>query len=182
MHWFGAAVVPPGIAREDIEPYVEKVMAASCEGTNPQGVWDWWQVGGRWTGVWGEYDPTTDPRNSETCKLCNGTGRRPDAERFGPAWMESTGGCNGCKSGTAAKWPTQWAAYDGDIITVTALLNNPPLRRPTAVFLPGGSWKIREWWDGEEWRETAEDEWPQVLADALEPHRGQSLVVVDFHS
>src|SRR5438309_6822465 len=32
-----------------------------------------------------------------TCDLCNGTGTRPDAARFGPQWLKWSGGCNGCQ-------------------------------------------------------------------------------------
>lgn len=54
-----------------------------CKGTakvmttcNPRSKWDWWQVGGRWTGMMDpEYDPQTDPNNIEKCDLCGGTGR-----------------------------------------------------------------------------------------------------------
>lgn len=185
MHWFGAAVVPPGIPRSDIEPYVDKVMATSREDDVCNGVWDWWQVGGRWTGVWGEYDASKDPRNVETCRVCGGTGRREDAARFGEAWMEQMRGCNGCLGeGTAQKWPTQWAEYDGDIVTVRAFLNNPTaLRRPLTVFLPDGSYISRESYDPNSgFSQITEDEWHALVNDTLAAHADQALVVVDYHS
>lgn len=56
-----------------------------CNGTgivqstyNTESKWDWWTVGGRWTGLFSDYDPTKDPANLEVCTLCCGTGDRDD--------------------------------------------------------------------------------------------------------
>lgn len=188
MHHFAAVVVPPDVQRDEVEPYVEKAMSPHIEewdGEEKRGFWDWWQVGGRWTGVWGEYDPQQDPANIETCRVCGGAGLRPDAARFEnetPGWTEHTGGCNGCRGkGTCMKWPTEWRSYDGDIIKVAALLNNP-LQRPITVVLPDGTAVERERWTGEEWTKQTDDEWEDALAEALTPHRDQALVAVDYHS
>ena len=64
--------------------------------------WDWWQIGGRYTGHLTEaYNPSEDPANQERCWLCRGTGKRPD--------MTVHDGCNGCHgTGISTKWPTQW--------------------------------------------------------------------------
>lgn len=44
---------------------------------NPKSKWDWWVIGGRWTGVFKpDYNAYTDPQNQRTCDLCNGLGRR----------------------------------------------------------------------------------------------------------
>lgn len=57
-----------------------------------QGIkWDWYQVGGRWTGTLDGYDPETDPKNAS-----NNT-RYP------------------------VKWPTEWADHAGDVQPVHAL-------------------------------------------------------------
>jgi hypothetical protein len=76
--------------------------------TNPNRRWDWWQVGGRWTGLLSPgYDPEKDPANIETCRLCDGTGRRAD--------MVVENGCNGCQgTGRCVKWPTAWVKFSGD--------------------------------------------------------------------
>lgn len=186
MHWFAAVVVPSGTTREDAEKLVDEAMAPHREADGDVGFeggwWDWWQVGGRWTGVWGEYDPHQDPANVETCIHCGGSGRRVDAARFGQAWIEATGGCNGCKGeGTCLKWPSQWATYDGDVIKVSALLNNP-LRRPMTLVLPDGRAVHREWWTGKTWTEVTEEEWEEQFRHELEPYRNEALVVVDYHS
>jgi hypothetical protein len=76
--------------------------------TNPNKKWDWWSIGGRWTGMLiPHYDPNEDPRNKETCSLCHGTGKRKD--------MPEQEKCNGCAgTGISKKWPTQWARIEGD--------------------------------------------------------------------
>jgi len=60
--------------------------------------WDWWQIGGRFSGKFAppDYDPHTDPTNSESCWVCRGTGCRDDAigceaRKADPAYT-----CNGC--------------------------------------------------------------------------------------
>lgn len=185
MHNFGAVVVPAHVTRDEVEKYVEEAMAPFDENTSDDGWWDWWQVGGRWTGVWGEYDPRQDPENIETCRVCGGTGRNPRADEFeaaNPGWIEWCNGCNGCKGkGVEIKWATGWRAYDGDIIKASALLNNP-LRRPMTLVLPDGRVIHREWWTGKEWCEVTEEEWFEKFEHELEPYRDQAVVVVDYHS
>lgn len=44
---------------------------------NDKGFWDWWQIGGRWSGIkFKNYDPRKDPRNHKKCDMCHGTGYR----------------------------------------------------------------------------------------------------------
>lgn len=86
--------------------------------TNPNKKWDWWTVGGRFTGLFSpDYDPAKDSANQEVCFLCRGTGKRLD--------MVVDNGCNGCKgTGVREKWPTQWKPHSGDQITVAQLREN----------------------------------------------------------
>lgn len=81
--------------------------------TNPDPKWDWWQIGGRYTGqMTPGYDPEKDPLNQEQCTLCHGTGKRAD--------MEVANGCNGCRGkGISTKWPTSWAEHAGDRVRVS---------------------------------------------------------------
>ena len=44
----------------------------------PASKWDWWAVGGRWTGLFSDYDPSADVKNWSVCDLCGGTGTRTD--------------------------------------------------------------------------------------------------------
>lgn len=74
---------------------------------NPNKKWDWWTIGGRWTGkLLIGYQPAEDKDNYEKCYLCNNTGTRPDANyapdndlrRPSPAGHPVIGkGCNGCR-------------------------------------------------------------------------------------
>jgi len=73
---------------------------------NPNKKWDWWTIGGRWTGkLLIGYDPSEDKDNYEKCWLCHNTGTRPDANyapdndlrkpsRAGHPVIGK--GCNGC--------------------------------------------------------------------------------------
>lgn len=129
MH-YGCLVALPGCYDGDIEEAVSKVLAPFDENlelvpeeddgeaywTNPRGFWDWWQIGGRWTGYLSDYDPNLDPDNIEVCHLCRGTGTRPDAGRFGDDWIKRMNGCNGCNgTGHCVARPTQWKRHDGDV-------------------------------------------------------------------
>lgn len=117
----------------------------TCHGTsierttcNPQSKWDWYTVGGRWTGENSEYEPVTDPENYESCSMCGGTGKRRDVvvalaggplPRFAQGGLDSLlgkdrgapwtteklqeyldeTGCNGCGGkGRSQLWPTKW--------------------------------------------------------------------------
>ncbi|MBA9067468.1 hypothetical protein FHR71_001198 [Methylobacterium sp. RAS18] len=70
--------------------------------TNPNKKWDWWVLGGRWSGMLAPaYDPHKDPENFETCWLCAGTGVRTDGR--------SGAGCNGCDgTGRSLKHAPKW--------------------------------------------------------------------------
>lgn len=83
--------------------------------TNPRAKWDYWTVGGRYTGHFVPgYDPSKDQRNIKTCWLCQGTGKRPD--------MEVANGCNGCNgTGRMVEWPTKWVAIEGDQVQLKNL-------------------------------------------------------------
>ena len=93
-----------------MEPFEMRYSNDAHYSGNTQNEWDWYQVGGRWTGFFDpSYNPNTDPKNIETCKLCNGTGTRTD--------MVAENGCNGCKgTGKHVKWPTSWARFGGDVM------------------------------------------------------------------
>lgn len=107
-YWYGATTSPSNSNYYTISELgsVGKVFKR----TNPNAKWDWWQIGGRWSGMLEVgYDPKTDPANMENCFLCGGTGQRDDdigkAQRaIDPNYM-----CNGCDGkGVRSKWPTGW--------------------------------------------------------------------------
>lgn len=93
---------------------IEKAVAHQMQPFDESGTmfadgsrWDWWQIGGRWTGFLSGYDPAKDEANWSTCSRCNGTGKRPD--------KEVANGCNGC-AGTGRSLNFSFVDHEGDII------------------------------------------------------------------
>jgi len=99
-----------------MEPYDEK-----DEWFRDGSRWDWYVIGGRFTGLLSDYDPSTDPRNMETCRVCGGTGIRPGGlEEFGQSWFDGCNGCNGCHGvGKSLAW--NFVPFDGDVVQVKNL-------------------------------------------------------------
>lgn len=160
-----------------------------CKGTgtrqstrNPDSQWDWYEIGGRWTGKLTDYDPEKDPRNIESCQWCGGTGKRNDklgreARKADPKYT-----CNGCDGkGKKVKWPTEWAKYAGDIQP----MENIKLDFSSFAFLtPGGEWIQRGkmgWW-GMVSDETDEKAWKKTCATIMAKFtNGHVGVIVDCH-
>lgn len=107
------ASVLVALSPEDVTLGIEQAIAFQMEPFDENGEWfkdgsrwDWYTVGGRYTGRLSGYDPESDPRNYATCWLCHGTGTRPD--------MKVSHGCNGCRgTGTARNFHN--ADHGGDI-------------------------------------------------------------------
>jgi len=98
--------------------------------------WDWWQIGGRYTGKFQpDYNPETDPANIETCHVCGGTGRRAD--------MVVPSGCNGCHgNGKRVKWPSDWV--DRGNITTRAKIAHLGNALSACAFLRNRKWQEAE--------------------------------------
>lgn len=148
---------------------------------NPQSEWDWWKIGGRWTGFLDGYDPETDPANIEVCPYCSGTGKRTDAvAEANPALKQKCNGCDG--EGKRAKWPTEWKKHKGDICPVRSI----PTDRDTAPFAlvsPDGQWHQRAqmgWWACTT-DEKPEEEWKTEVRQLFQQHADCLAVVVDCH-
>lgn len=58
---------PDDTRRETIEEIITMALKPFEEGSGG-GEWDWWQIGGRWTGCLTGYDPEADPDNRENLK------------------------------------------------------------------------------------------------------------------
>ncbi len=166
---------------------------SGCGGTgkymttyNPKSKWDWWVIGGRWQGMLdSDYDPIKDPRNYETCDLCNGTGQRtewpPDTDQ---AWIDKCGGCNGCKGkGKRLKWTLEPHDY-GNVAPVHALFHNGdgnPWFVPFAIVTPDGTWNEKGkmgWWG---MVRDQRDDWKQQAAAILAQHKNCVAVLCDLH-
>lgn len=158
----------------DVEAAVKAAMGPHEE---QGGFWDWYQIGGRWTGALDGYDPELDPRNIEVCDLCLGTGVRKD--------MTVHNGCNGCDGkGKRAKWPTQFAKHEGDIMPIESLTEAAYSDKFFRVITPRGRvfggenympWKA----DVQEMFQCLEN---PPLAWLKEEYKGHLVVVVDNHS
>lgn len=150
-HYLGFVLIPgegnpDALVAETLAPYSEHLEVeqrpygepdddgvVDTYGYNPRGCWDWFTVGGRWTGhlaqlVTGEpYAPATDPANVERCDYCDGTGVRRDGITPGTcnSCLDSTdpGAWNKPGRGYRTKWPTQWAPRpDLDVVPAAAAL------------------------------------------------------------
>jgi hypothetical protein len=180
-HFFTLVIIPKGKA--DVESEVHRLLAPFDEnGNGDETHWDWFQVGGRWTGTLDGYDPEADPKNSETCWLCNGTGKRADTvAEVNPDQMKACNGCNGCNgTGTSKKWPTDWKRHDGDIVPVAKLAR--PVT-PHAIVTPDGEWLEQGamGWFGSVSDAKSEDAWKECVLATLKKHSDGIAVVVDCH-
>jgi hypothetical protein len=166
-------------------PYEER----SADG-ELRGWWDWWQVGGRYTGRHTGYDPRTDPRNVKNCEQCNGTGFRNDSLGRAARLEDPTYTCNGCGEhhdgkwthgshgpGRHVKWPTDFAEYDGDIFPVVAIKDT----LTAYTLIVGDTVAHMEIWDGKNWVSSLlkDQTIKKTLAD-LGVKDGY-LVTVDYH-
>lgn len=102
---------------EDGTPFVRTTY-------NPRSKWDFYKIGGWWTGMLAGYDPTEDIENWETCPACGGTGRL-DAE-LGIRHREEnlTYTCTGCDgTGWSVKSPSRFRDHEGNVQPVANLLH-----------------------------------------------------------
>jgi hypothetical protein len=174
-------------------PHIEKYEGGDDdgEGATHSGFWDWWQIGGRYTGSHTpDYDPEMDPRNVEKCDLCHGTGFRRDV--VGRAARELTpsytcNGCGECKdgkwthgklgAGKRTKWPTSWAPSLGDVIPADKV--TPELSAFTLIV--GDRVIHQEEWNGTDWVPgSLKDKNVKAVLDELGISDGY-LVTVDYH-
>jgi hypothetical protein len=144
---------------------------------NPLSRWDWWSIGGRWTGTFTDYKPEKDPDNIERCQICGGSGKRTD----GVMELNGMTGCNGCQgTGKTVKWPTQWKQFEGDIRPVSALDKKDP---SCAVVTPSGRWHERErgFRDTRAVKIQTYNEWAKKFKRLLNTYKNNWAVAVDCH-
>lgn len=123
----------------DYGGYEKKADGRFYDRTNPNKKWDWWSVGGRWTGMLSGYDPEDDPANREICSICGGAGMRNDEHGVQRRAEDPTYTCNGCGgNGWRVKWPTAWKSHTGDSMRVGDA--NYPAIRGKAAREAGDRW------------------------------------------
>lgn len=180
MHAVALVVMPKEAT--DPDAYVAQAMEPFRESDHGPltGHWDWWQIGGRWTGALDGYDPNSDPSNVEPCLICGGSGLRSDAASLGEDWLKWSGGCNGCKgTGSRVTWPTNFRRRAGDVGPVTAAKERDFL--PYTVLTPKGEWVTREIQDGS-YDEKDQEAWQAEVMALLDEYADHLCVVVDYHS
>jgi hypothetical protein len=187
MHALALVVVPP---TGDVDAHLESLLARWDEQVHSDGWWDWYQVGGRFTGVFDDgYEPSTDPRNVETCSTCAGTGSRDwsDCENVTPEWIAACNGCNACNGvGMRVKWPTQWVDHPGDVVGAPVALAHAQAHAPEGVcfaIVSGERVVMRERWDGEAGDFVTTPDFDAAVLDilrAVDP--AWRVVAVDYHS
>ena len=181
MHYSNLVIIerPEEMTQSSIERAVAEAMGP--EGTS---WWDFYQIGGRWTGCLDGYDPTKDPKNIETCYLCGGTGVRPGGrEEFGETWFKACNGCNGCSgTGKSQTSPTTWGFHLGDIVPIETVTEEQ-LACFHRVVCGYGTFCRQEYVP---WLEPVEAKFVKKSLPPLEwlkkEHVGHLAVVVDNHN
>lgn len=176
---------------ENVELFLENIMKPYEENEDGTGFWDWYQIGGRWTGVKTNYSPEEDPENYEKCHLCT-NGYRNDTVGKDARIRDNTYTCNGCgyydtenkrwqqskfKPGWRLKWPTDWKLFDGDICPVEKIENDLFCH---TLIVNEKVFHTYEW-NGEEFEKTDFDGNVKEQLKKLNITDGY-LITVDYHS
>ena len=177
---------------DNIEEQVSHIMTPYQEDHDEDegsvaGFWDWWQIGGRYTGEHDpDYDATIDPSHIKVCSICGGTGDRPDwvyyedgVRKFKDSWAETCNGCNSCQgTGKTTTWPTEWKPHEKDILSVSKI---PEELTCYSLVLPDMDVLHTKAWNGNDFIET---EFDGKVKAALEKYNIKEgyLVTVDYHS
>ena len=177
--------------------------------SNPEGYWDWWVIGGRWTGCISDYDPCMDERNFGPCKFCNQTGKRywltetvataPSGglgslmyhqneaglwERKVPCEQSSPGAeeaeCNGC-NGTGIERAWNNAPHDSDVLPLSEAKD--PVGHFYAIVTPDGEWhqKGKMGWWGMSDDKISDEDWRAYIDSLLDTYHDATAIVVDCH-
>lgn len=155
---------------------------------NPRSKWDWYSIGGRWSGMLSGYDPDADLANQETCDMCQGGGLRNDRLGLQARAEDPSYTCNGCDGkGRRTKWPTQWKKHYGDVTTCRAAFGGgdevDEKKVPFAILTPDGEWHERGHmgWFGMVRDEKKIDDWRAYVTRILHQHIDHQVAVVDVH-
>ncbi len=173
MHSYAWVILPE--EPTDIRSAVDDVMSRYYAGD--QGI-DFWEIGGRWTGVIEKIDPRLEPMNYKgTCWFCSGTG----VATYGHTNTERS--CPNCLgSGRGMKHPKEWSQTAVNYRRIAGLDLEKVALVPSEVFTADdvfgcgffvvtpepGSNKI---WD----------DWISELKTILARHPDGIVVVVDYH-
>lgn len=169
VHFYAWVAIPPGSEIDDavaaaMEPYRVNEDQQESDAEDDADVWDFWTIGGRYTGALDGFDPLQDPENQETCPRCSGSG-------IGAAPGEE---CPRCRaSGRVATSPQRWRRHPGDVQSLHRVVH---LDLPATLVTPAGIHQAFTV-DGASW--TDERGGMRAALDALDP--ASLIVVVDYH-
>lgn len=133
MHYHGEVWVPEKPTKHEAERILTKLIGAYSEETHSsKAFYDFYRIGGRYSGSHDNYDPSSNILNYKLCWLCKGSGKRPDMD------CSDSRGCNGCGgTGAELEWPTRFKFYEGDIMTVEGVEKlNPEITAYTLIIAP----------------------------------------------
>lgn len=175
MHYLTYLIVPTeeikneeGLELEDqLHPFMAKT-----EGE----LWDWWQIGGRWSGHLSGYDPEKDPANIEVCSYCE----TPDHKRLFEGKLINCNGCNG--TGKSTKWPTGWGVHEGDVQPVGILMEKD--EPPHYLIMPCAWLEFDSWIVNEKERIKIKKKHKKQFKEVIRPYmNGEfAVVVLDLHN
>jgi len=181
MHYSNLVI----IRRDDEESLDAAVETAMGPHEDRGGFWDWFQIGGRWSGVLDGYDPQADPQNQRLCEYCeNGITTQAVADRF-PAYKDHVGKtCIQCKGkGFRPAWPTEWKQHPGDVMPLDKLTDEQYEKFYRIVDPEAQTWGGERY---EPWHDKVEDRFqrePKPPLDWLkQTYKDHLIVVVDNHS
>lgn len=159
--------------------------------------WDWWQIGGRFTGTLDGYEYWKDQRNYEHCRWCEGTGTTPQsvADQY-PVYQDNVGKpCRQCNRdpeetpfpGSILKFGLE--PHRGDILPVSEIDFDRMRFVPSSIVTPDGEWHERARYgmfavqlpneQGEEPKD--EEVWAREFSQLVNQHRNCLAVLVDCH-
>ena len=153
MHFLTYVLIPA--STPDPKAEVDALMGKYNSQEYKGGFWNWYQIGGRWTGFLSGYDPEKDPANIEG---------------------------NYTKAGIVekrVKWPTAWAKHDGDIQPAAVALAKDDV--PNHLVTSDENVLAYETWNGHDWIVNAGYEEAVKLALEKAVAAGEQVVVVDCH-
>lgn len=151
--------------------------------------WDWWVVGGRWSGALTGYKPHMDPKWYRTCQYCQGTGTRSDMKS---PYKEHHGdvccpfpiigeGCNVCHGTGQAMEFAGSIRSDSDIVRVSEIRENFV---PFSFITPDGEWheQARMGWFATTTDDKEKDAWTKEFLTAVQQYAPDHwAVLVDCH-
>jgi len=162
MHYHCEIWLPEVLNYSDATYKVERMLQNYHE-ESKRGFYDWYVIGGRYTGSHDNYNPQDDIKNITLCSICNGKGIRDN-----PPPSPALRGCNGC-SGTGTSTKYSYVPHSEDVMEQDKVVDD--LSCYTLIIAKG--------------------RWPKILHDfndQVKPYlksenlTGGCLVTVDCHN